>query len=494
MGSKKNSLSKSTLIRSIQCSKSLYLYKNQYNLRDKPNAVQQQKFDRGHRVGKLAHQLFPGGKDCSPPNPFSYDESVAATRLLVQQQFPVIYEAAFRYNGILAALDMLVLKDGKWYAYEVKSSLRISATYLLDATIQYYVITRSGLPLENFFIVNINSDYVLSETLEVDQYFKKTSVLHEIQERIPFVEKTIENAIETLSMSTIPEVTIGPHCTKPYPCDFQGYCWKELDKSSIWYLPGISMQEKSALKERGVDMIDQLEITDDLNARQKVIVESYQRQMPYIRKDKLADFLSVIQYPLYYFDVEAFQPAIPIFTGTKPYERMPFLYSLHYKESQESPLQHRDYISPVGTDNRRNFIADFLDATAGPGSILVFNTLMEKGVLFRLASDFPEYKNEILQRINRIIDIEIPFKEMYYYHPKQEGSFSLKAIGNAILQRDEFAKGSVKDGEEAMAMYNELFYQPDDAGHPRSLQQLKDYCATDTFVLYEIVEALKRLV
>ncbi|HQD13599.1 MAG TPA: hypothetical protein PLW43_11675, partial [Chitinophagales bacterium] len=124
MGSKKNSLSKSTLIRSIQCSKSLYLYKNQYNLRDKPNAVQQQKFDRGHRVGKLAHQLFPGGKDCSPPNPFSYDESVAATRLLVQQQFPVIYEAAFRYNGILAALDMLVLKDGKWYAYEVKSSLR----------------------------------------------------------------------------------------------------------------------------------------------------------------------------------------------------------------------------------------------------------------------------------------------------------------------------------------------------------------------------------
>ena len=58
----------------------------------------------------------------------------------------------------------------------------------------------------------------------------------------------------------------------------------------------------------------------------------------------------------------------------------------------------------------------------------------------------------------------------------------------------EDRKGSVKDGEEAMAMYNELFYQPDDAGHPRSLQQLKDYCATDTFVLYEIVEALKRLV
>ncbi|HNY54018.1 MAG TPA: Dna2/Cas4 domain-containing protein, partial [Chitinophagales bacterium] len=234
MSSKKSSLSKSTLIRSIQCSKSLYLYKNNYSLRDKPSTTQQQKFDRGHRVGKLAHQLFPNGKDCSPPNPFSYDESIAATKLLVQQQFPVIYEAAFKYNGIMVALDILENKNGKWYAHEVKSSFRISNTYLLDATIQYYIITKSGVQLEDFSIVTIDNEYVFNGTLEISSYFKITSVLAEIQERIPFVEKTIEEAIATLDAKQMPEITIGAHCTKPYPCDFQGYCWANIPKDAIW--------------------------------------------------------------------------------------------------------------------------------------------------------------------------------------------------------------------------------------------------------------------
>lgn len=494
MSSKKSSLSKSTLIRSIQCSKSLYLYKKNYSLRDKPSASQQQRFDRGHRVGKLAHQLFPNGKDCSPPNPFSYDESIAATKLLVQQQYPVIYEAAFKYNGIMVALDLLVQREGKWYAHEVKSSFRISNTYLLDAAIQYYIITKSGIQLEDFSIVTIDNEYVFDGTLDIPAYFKITSVLAEINERIPFVEKTIEAAIATLESNTMPEISIGAHCTKPYPCDFQTYCWANIEKDAIWYLPGISMQEKSNFVEKGISTVHQIDNMDELNSRQKVIIKSFQTQQPHILADKLKAFTAPIQYPLYYFDIEAFQPAIPLFVNTKPYDRIPFLYSLHYKENEDASLQHISYISPVGNDDRIHFIEHFLQATEKPGQILVFNTLMEKGILFKMMNDFPQYKKEILERINRIIDVEIPFKELYYYHPAQQGSFSLKAIGNALLGVDEFSKSAVKDGEEAMAVYNELFYWENKEDVNAKLQHLKTYCQTDTFVLYEIFERLKQLV
>lgn len=493
MSSKKSSLSKSTLIRSIQCSKSLYLYKNNFNLRDKPSTVQQQRFDRGHRIGKLAHQLFPNGKDCSPPNPFSYDESIAATKLLVQQQFPIIYEAAFKYNGILVALDILEHKDGKWYAHEVKSSFRISNTYLLDAAIQYYIITKSGVALEDFSIVTIDNEYVLQNELEIPSYFKITSVLEEIKERIPFVEKTIEDAIATLESSTIPEIAIGAHCTKPYPCDFQGYCWSTISKDAVWYLPGISMQEKSNFIEKGINTIHEIENMDELNSRQKVIIKSFQTQQAHIELEKIESFVASIKFPLFYFDVEAFQPAIPLFKNTKPYDRIPFLYSLHYKENEESELQHVSYISPVGDDDRINFIEHFLQATEKEGQILVFNTLMEKNILFKMMNDFPQYKKQILERINRIVDVEIPFKELHYYHPAQQGSFSLKTIGNALLGFDEFAKSAVKDGEEAMAVYNELFYWENKEEVNTKLQQLKTYCQTDTFVLYEIFEQLKKL-
>lgn len=493
MSSKRNSLSKSTLIRSIQCSKSLYLYKNNFNLRDKPSAVQQQKFDRGHRVGKLAHQLFPGGKDCSPPNPFSYDESVAATKLLVHQSFPVIYEAAFKHNGILVALDILVQEENKRYAYEVKSSFRITNTYLLDAAIQYYIITQSGVSLDDFYIVTIDNEYVFEDNLNVNAFFKKTSLLNEIKERIPFVEQTINNAIATLNSSTVPDIPIGTHCTKPYPCDFQKFCWTNIPENSIWYLPGISMLEKSNFIEQGINTIEQINNTDNLNIRQKVILQTFKSGVPHVDTDKLHAFVNALQYPFYYFDIEAFQPAIPLFKHTKPYERIPFLYSLHYKESAEAPLQHFSYISPVGADDRIAFIEHFLKDTENAGQILVFNTLLEKGILFKLFSDFPEYKKQILERINRIVDIEIPFKELYYYHPVQQGSFSLKAIGNALLGVDEFSKSIIKDGEEAMALYNELFYWNKEEEINAKLQQLKTYCQTDTYVLYKIVEVLKAL-
>jgi hypothetical protein len=493
MSAKKISLSKSTLIRSMQCAKSLYLYKNNYTLRDKAGVTQQQRFDRGHRVGKLAHELFPNGKDCTPPDHFSYNESIAATKLLVQQQYPVIYEASFKYNGILAALDILENRDGKHYAYEVKSSLRISNTYLLDAAIQYYIITRSGTPLEDFFLVTINNDYVKDGELDVNAFFKKTSVMNEIQERIPFIEKSIDEAIATLSRAEEPSMDIGPHCTKPYPCDFQSYCWKNIEKESVWYLPGISMQEKAAFIASGINTVDAIENTDTLNGRQKVILEAFRNQQPYIEREKIRDIILQLEYPLYFFDVEAFQPAVPLFDGTQPYDRIPFLFSLHYKASETAAIEQISCISPVGADNRIDFIEQFLSATQQDGNILVFNALMEKGVLYKLASAFPEYKAAIYDRINRIIDMEIPFKELYYYHPAQQGSFSLKAVGNAILQRDEFMKSTVKDGEEAMAVYNELFYINDSKKIEENLEALKTYCRTDTYVLYEIFEQLKKL-
>jgi hypothetical protein len=176
-------LSKSSLIKGIQCSKALYLYKYHYDLKDPVSRIQQEKFDRGHRVGKLAQSLFPGGKDCTPPNIMSYDQSIKATEALVRSKFPVIYEAAFKYQGILVALDILVHQDGKWYAYEVKSSLKITNTYIQDIAIQYYVIRNSGLELEDVFIIHVDGEYILKDNqLNLQELFKIISVKEQVEE------------------------------------------------------------------------------------------------------------------------------------------------------------------------------------------------------------------------------------------------------------------------------------------------------------------------
>ena len=57
-------------------------------------------------------------------------DAIETTKKLIDNSESVIYEATFCYNGILAALDILVKDDDGWKAYEVKSSTKVTETYL----------------------------------------------------------------------------------------------------------------------------------------------------------------------------------------------------------------------------------------------------------------------------------------------------------------------------------------------------------------------------
>jgi hypothetical protein len=233
---KKNlNLSKSTLIRSLQCQKSLYLYKNFFHLRDPVSPEQQAVFNRGHNIGTRAQKInsFRGGVDVSPPKPWLYARPVKETRNYVTSILPpVIYEAAFRYGTTLVYLDILEPKNNAWYAYEVKSSKRISETYIRDAAIQYYVITKSGLVLNDFRIIYVKEDFDYEACTSLDdvpddELFRDESVLERILPLQEFVEETIANALATLEGDEVPDICMGQHCDTPYPCDFKGACSRQ---------------------------------------------------------------------------------------------------------------------------------------------------------------------------------------------------------------------------------------------------------------------------
>ena len=236
MEKKKNlNLSKSTLIRSLQCQKSLYLYKNYFHLRDPLTPEQKAVFDRGHDIGARARNIeaFRDGIDVSPSKPWLYAKPVKDTGEYVKSMIPpIIYEAAFRHGTTLVYLDILAPRNGSWYAYEVKSSRRISETYIRDAAIQYYVITKCGVELSDFQIIYVKEefDYEACESLDDvpdDDIFRYESVLDKILPMQDFVEETIENALSTLEADEVPDIRMGDHCDKPYTCDFKGACSRQ---------------------------------------------------------------------------------------------------------------------------------------------------------------------------------------------------------------------------------------------------------------------------
>lgn len=224
----KHLLSKTSYVKSLQCQKQLFLYKNHYNLRDPLSKETQQKFKRGHDVGKLAHALFPGGIDASAKGGRSAKTAVQYTRELIEAGHQIIFEASFQYMGIWIICDVLCIENNVWKIFEVKSSRAISSTYMNDAALQYAVCLQATKPYKamvaDFSIIHINADYVRTNVFDVKQFFKQVSVLDFCKAELSNVNRNINKALSTLDLKVIPAIEVGNHCYKPYSCDFLGYC------------------------------------------------------------------------------------------------------------------------------------------------------------------------------------------------------------------------------------------------------------------------------
>ncbi len=230
--SEKAFLSKSTFIRGMQCEKSLYLHKKRPYLRDRLSEEQLAKFARGHKLGHMARDLFPGGVDMSPPSHFQMPVAIRETKRMIDGGQAVLYEAAFQHNGVRVALDVLVREPGGWKGVEVKSSRAISDTFLWDAALQYFVITGAGLSLEAFDIAYVRPEaipaYELGHGEKAHEIFILEDVLPELLARQTAVASRIDRLREVSRMQRSPDIPIGPHCSHPYPCDFIGHCWKHM--------------------------------------------------------------------------------------------------------------------------------------------------------------------------------------------------------------------------------------------------------------------------
>jgi len=184
------------------------------------------KFARGHAVGKVAQQLFPGGIALSRPG----KPSAEKTSQLISEGYPVIYEACFISDDVIVALDILVKKENGYNAYEVKSSLALSNVYYNDAFLQYHVLKASGLKPEKFFLVHRNSEIELSESGDLHEMFVFTDVTDECEANELRVHDGISQMLDVLGRDKSPDIQPGKHCMTPYPCDFRGVCWKKISK------------------------------------------------------------------------------------------------------------------------------------------------------------------------------------------------------------------------------------------------------------------------
>lgn len=483
-------LSKSTFLRGSQCEKSLWLNKHRRELRDEVTASQQAVFDRGTSVGELAQQLFPGGVDASPDNYWEYDQSVALTQELIAAGREVIYEAAFIHEGVLAALDILVKEDGLWKAYEVKSAASVKDIYLTDAAVQYHVMSGAGIELADISIIHINSKYVRRGELDIQKLFTVTSILDEVLERQAGLPAQLERFKAVLTLPETPVMDIGAHCSNPYPCDFMGHCWQHMPRPSIFDLVNLRDEKAEAWYRQGIVRFEDLTEDHPLTDAQQIQVNTHLGGQPHIDRAGIRAFLDTLTYPMYFLDFESFNPAIPLYEESRPYQHIPFQYSIHYKKDPQGELRHTYFLADGRGDPRPAFIENLLSKTRLPGTILTYNQKFEIGCLKGLARDFPLYQADLEERIGRIRDLMTPFRQQLYYSPQMNGSYSIKAVLPALVPELSYENLAINEGGDASLAFEQLIYDLN-ADKEEIRKNLLEYCRMDTLAMVRVLEKLE---
>lgn len=487
-------ISKSTFIRGLQCEKSLYLYKHHYKLKDPTPPSLQAVFDQGTNIGVLAQRLFTNGVDASPENHFKMVESVGKTLDFISQGETIIYEATFLYNDVLAALDILVRDQDGWKAYEVKSSTKVSDTYIKDASIQYYTITNSGIYLKDISIVYINNQYVKNGEIDINELFTIESVLDKVLEYLPRIPNEIKRLKNVIESPEVPQVDIGPHCSDPYDCDFKGTCWNHIPEYSVFDISRLHKEKKFDLYNQGIITLDDIDFSQtDLNPNQVLQVESELNGTTHIDVDEIRNFTSGLSYPLYFLDFETIGPAVPIYDGSRPYQQLVFQYSLHIQEAPTSKSQHREYLADPSQDPRIGFIEQLIQDCGTLGDILVYNISFERGKLNDLIEVFPEYSNELRGIVNRLIDLMIPFQQKWYYTPEMRGSYSIKSVLPALVPELSYNDLEIKEGGAASNTFLSMVTGSFEGDVEEKRRQLLEYCKMDTFAMVRILEKLRQV-
>lgn len=480
--------SKTAFVKYDQCPKSFFLYKNYPYLRDPVSKEKQFTFNRGHEVGFLAQQLFPGGKDVLL-DAKNAQEAAQLTTVLINNT-TTIYEATFIHNGVLVMVDLLHFDGVSWKAYEVKSSLKISEVYVKDACLQYYVLKNVLPKFEDLFIVTLNGDYCLDNEVNVQQLFKKRSVKADGEKNIEFFEYRIAEMKLLLEKNVTPSVNIGKQCFSPYVCDFMGTCWKNVVKEkSVFNIGKIDKDSLFNWFYSGVDTVDKIQINEEIKPHIKIQAESIISDKEFILKTEIKNLISKINSNCCFLDMEIWSPAIPKFKGHKPFEQLPFLFSICHKSSGEIKFYH--HLIPEGTNDLRAFIIALIYSTEKFQNIVVYDKNLELQVLAKIENLLPEFSKDINIIRNKIVDLSEPVQNFHYYHPCFKGNFSLKAVSDLLDETADYNKLDVQTGIVAMYKYESLLNEPNPILKEDVKQQLIDYCNLDTLTCLKFYEYLK---
>ena len=457
-------ITKSLIMQNSQCGLATFL-KTHHKKEAEYSSGTQRAFDIGHEVNEYAFKHLSKGTN-------QLIDTLETNRALEWTEEALgtcesVFEGAFIRDGVLVRIDLLRKNGDGWDIIEVKSSTKVKEEHIKDVSIQAFVASK---------FINIKQVYISVINKEGFQYPDNIFHLEEVSNDLDFdwvrenIKKTFQNTKYELSIKP------SSHCSKPYDCPFLKFCKKRNGIPTPSSLE-VNFPNRWDYVEKGI--YDLKEVSED-----HLYINTHKKGEPWINHEGLKKELEGLE-EFHSLDFESIAYPVPKVSYLAPYENIPFQFSVDTQT--KIGINHFDYLNTQKGEYLEALIEALLKISEDNLKVLVWNESFERGQIKKLSTLYPQYSKGLEKVNGKIIDLMKVVKRNYY-HPKQMGSFSLKAVA-PVLTDIAYDELEINNGTLAQSGYLKLL----ETGSKEIEKNLRDYCSQDTLIPVMIVASLKKL-
>ncbi len=476
-----------------------------------PDAELQALFDEGTLFESYAEKLFPDAvklgykKDGNVFSGTAYYALPELTQKEIEKGTKVILQGRVEANNITSIFDVLekvddpstALGTGKFYdLYEIKSSTSVKPEHIPDLAFQTVVLESAGISVRNMYVLHVNNKYIRSGEIDPSGITIKSDVTEEVKEALEETKENIQKAFKILEQKEMPD--LSPRHLKPGFEIMEEWLQilqvirGEFPRYSIYRLMGPDPKTIAWLEDNGIELLNDIPLDGPLKEKQLRQVEAMKSGVQHIDRDEITTFLNSLEYPLYFLDYETVAGVIPAFDGYRPYQQIPFQYSLHILDKPGGEITHKEYLHTENSDPVPKLVESLHENIGGRGSVISWYMTFEKSRNTEMGKMHPKYEKFLLNLNDRMVDLITPFSKGWFVDKDFFGKASVKWVLPALLPELSYKELNISNGGQAQRIWMETVLKGKNPEQKdKIMDDLRKYCNLDTYAMYVILKYLE---
>ncbi|MBX3265486.1 MAG: DUF2779 domain-containing protein [Acidobacteria bacterium] len=425
-------------------------------------------------------------------------ESLARTHPIfaARDDVKIEFGKEFQTETLYAKADVVVtvLATGDIEIYEIKSGTSAKDEYKLDLAFQFYVATQAGYVVSKACLIFLDNTYIFDGVLDTESLL----CISDETEAINILNGTIRTDIETALAfrdGDEPAVTLLDYCkANKLGCRSILKQFPDIPEYNVSNIFSAGSKKLNTLLEEGILNLCDIPADFKLTDREAAIIEVERSGQPYIDRETILGELNELKFPLQFLDYESFNPGVPKFHRTRPYQQMVFQYSLHTLGSEGGELRHSFHLSRNDGRHPSKEIVERLyeDLNGNIGTVIIWSEGFEKTRNTELGVMFPEYADFLAEVNDAVYDLRKVFSRRLYLHPGFRGRDSIKKVLPVLCPHlPSYDDMDIGDGLTASIKW---FHIATGRGtseeREKTYEDLCAYCHLDTLAMVEIYRHL----